>query len=453
MTSLDSRLIEQALTAAGIGSPPARLLVGFSGGLDSTVLLHLVCQWAQQHPAVPRLALHVNHGLQADADHWQQHCAALCRQWQMPFQADIARVDRGSASLEQSARTARYDAFFRHTRPGDLLLLAHHRDDQVETLLQRLLRGSGPLGLAGIMPDRQRQGVTLLRPLLEQDRSSLEQYADRHGLIWIEDPSNRDHRFERNFLRHEVLPLLRRRWPALNQTLGRSARLNREAARLLDQLAGIDQGEPAAGGGLPLARLLPLEPPRARNLIRYWLRQQGVTPPSEVQMQRVLDEMIPAPADARPEIRWGRQVLRRFQGALYCVPLLPAPPQAPLPFLLDGPLPDLPAGRLRSVPGQGSAFSRTALQTGPLHWGFRQGGEQLRPADRRHHQPLKQVWQERGVPPWWRTHWPLLYCGERLAGLPGLLVCEGFAALSADDSLWLDWQAPTPCVESAPPIG
>lgn len=452
--------IEQTLAARPGSAFPERLVIGFSGGLDSTVLLHLARHWQQQHPAVGLLALHVNHQLQSHADTWQQQCETLCRQWQIPFQADIVQVDRSNASLEQSARDARYSAFQRHTRPGDLLLLAHHRDDQVETLLQRLLRGSGPLGLGGMGAVSRQSGLTVARPLLEFDRAELEQYARQQNLSWIEDPSNTDSQFERNFLRHDALPLLRSRWPQLNQTLSRSARLSRESAALLDELAQLDLGEPVADRGLPVSQLQRLSEPRARNLIRYWLRQQGASLPSEVQLQRVLDEMIPAPADAQPEILWGGQALRRYRQVLYCVPVLPPAPQQPLPVSLDTlvaltaiatPTPHVTQapttheltipGRLTRLSGQGTAFSRAALQAGSLTLRFRQGGEQVKPAGR-HTRSLKQWLQDHAVPPWWRDHWPILCIDEEIAGLPGLFVCAGFAPQNPQDALWLHWQPP-----------
>ncbi len=437
--------IEQTLAAVPGSAFPQRLVIGFSGGLDSTVLLHLARQWQQQHPATGLLALHVNHQLQSHADSWQQSCEALCCQWQIPFQAEVIQVDRAAASLEQSARDARYAAFRCHVRPGDVLLLAHHRDDQVETLLQRLLRGSGPLGLGGMGAVSRQNGLTIVRPLLETDRAALEQYARRQNLPWIDDPSNSDSQFERNFLRNEALPQLRTRWPQLNQTLARSARLSRESAGLLDELAQLDLGPPAPDNALPLDRIRPLTAHRARNLIRYWLRQQGATLPSEAQLQRVLDEVIPAPADAQPEILWGGQALRRYRGAIYCVPVLPPPPQQPLPVTLDilaAHSPDLPIpGQLTITPGQGTAFSRTALQAGPLSLRFRQGGEQVKPAGR-HTRSLKQWLQDCSVPPWWRDHWPILYINEEIAGLPGLFACAGFAPQSLDDAVWLDWQPP-----------
>lgn len=441
---MDATLIDQALAARPgppAQPPPARLVVGFSGGLDSTVLLQLARQWRHHNASTLLLALHINHQLHPHADDWQWQCAELCKHWQVPFAAQAVTIDRAQASLEQSARAARYAVFHQHCQPGDVLLLAHHRDDQVETLLQRLLRGSGPLGLGGMGLFSQQQGLTIVRPLLDIDRADLEQHASEHQLRWINDPSNADSRFERNFLRHDALPLLRSRWPQLNQTLARSARLNREAAELLDELAQSDQGELAADGGLPLARLSNLSEARARNLIRYWLRQQGASMPSEVQLQRVLDEIVPAAADARPELVWGGQAIRRYQDALFCVQDLPPPAPDPLPFDPSQPQQTHLKGALVNTTGQGTAFSRTALQTGSLTLRFRQGGETAKPAGR-HTRSLKQWLQDYRVPPWWRDHWPILYANDQLAGLPGLFACDGFQPADPDDTLWLDWQPP-----------
>ena len=439
--SLQPTLIEQAL-AIRPGPPPKRLVLGFSGGLDSAVLLHLLMQWRHRHPAIPILALHVNHQLQTQADAWQQHCEAICRQWDIPFAGETVSVDRSQASLEQSARIARYAAFRRHVGEGGVLILAHQRDDQVETLLLRLLRGSGPLGMGGMSLASEQDGMWILRPLLEQDRTVLEVYAREQGLDWIEDPSNSDDGFDRNFLRNQVLPLLRTRWPQLNRTLARSARLSREAALLLGELAqldGVDYCDP--GQPLPLEQLRLLPPQRALNLVRHWLKCQGAAMPSEVQLLRVLGEMLPAVADACPELIWGPHSLRRFQDSLYYVPALLEPARDPVPLQLESLQAPGLVGVLRSEPGEGVAFSRTALAAGPLTLRFRQGGESLKPAGR-HTRSLKHWFQDLGVPPWWRDYWPILYCGEVIAGLPGLLLAADFVPQSPADSVWLDWQPP-----------
>lgn len=433
-------LIEPLLvTAPGV----SRLVIGFSGGLDSTVLLHLARAWQYRHPDIAIMALHVNHQLQSAADAWQRQCEQVCREWQIPFIAERIAVDRDQASLEQAARAARYEAFRRHAGAGDLLLLAHHRDDQVETLFQRLLRGSGPLGLGGMGMLSRNEGLLIGRPLLEQDRSELEEYARQHGLRWIDDPSNQDQAFERNFLRQDALPRLRARWPRLNQTVARAARLSREVAELLDDLAEQDgAGQCRPGEPLPLHLLENLPRRRARNLLRHWIRLQGAGLPSEAQLERGLDDLVFAAPDTQPELQWGAHRLRRFRHALYCLPVLPAPDVTALTVTLDQLLSgDLAwaGGRILHRTHHGVAFSRSRLQQGPLVLRGRRGGERLKPVNRATN-TLKHWLQDCQVPPWWRERWPLLYCGDRLSGLPGLLVSEGFQPLDAADALWLDWQ-------------
>lgn len=436
-------ILSPALITDALANLPGytRLVVGFSGGLDSTVLLHLAHQCRQTDPVLDIAALHVNHQLQPAADQWQRHCERLCKQWQIPFLSDVVRVERGASSLEQAARDARYAVFRRHLQPGDLLLLAHHRDDQVETLFQRLLRGSGPLGLGAMNPVSRQPGLTILRPLLEQDRADLEAYARAHGLVWLDDPSNADTGFERNFLRHQVLPLLRSRWPRLNQTVARAARLGRESAQLLDELAQIDAGEPmSAGNPLPIPVLQSLSRARAMNLLRYWIRLHGTTAPSQAQLARVLEEILPAQGDAQPVVSWGLHQLRRYEKGLYCLPLLPLPEPVDLPWVPGEDVPLLPVGRLIQVEGQGTAFSRARLHQCDVRLRTRQGGERLKPVGRLGNS-LKHWLQILRVPPWWRDHWPILYADGQIAGLPGLVVCEGFQPAGQHDMLWLGWQS------------
>ncbi|WP_312936393.1 tRNA lysidine(34) synthetase TilS, partial [Pseudomonas sp.] len=249
-----------------------RWQVAFSGGLDSTVLLHLLHAYAQRHGAPPLCAVHVQHGLQAVADTWPAHCQQVCEQWGVELRLVEVKVETG-ASLEQAARTARYQAFEALLEEGDVLFTGQHLDDQAETVLFRLLRGAGLRGLTGMPQVRPLGRGQLVRPLLGHCRAQLQDYATRHGLTWIEDPSNSDTRFARNYLRAEVVPALRQRWPQAQQSLVRSAAHLHEAQGLLDELAREDLQAAAtqhafawAGvDSLSLAALAPLSPARQRN--------------------------------------------------------------------------------------------------------------------------------------------------------------------------------------------
>lgn len=449
---LNIELIQQALAVL---PGPCRIHVGFSGGLDSTVLLHLVHEWWQQKPADrPSLqAIHINHRIQADADRWQSHCEQLCRQWGIPCFSKAVAVDTTLASLEQQARLARYQVFRGQVKPGEVLLLAHHRDDQVETLLQRLARGSGPLGLGAMAPFHDRHGFRVVRPLLDCDREQLEAYASQQNLSWIEDPSNVDESIERNFVRRQLLPRWRSVQPRLNHTLARSARLARESAQLLDDLAQLDRGGVRPDDGLVLDRLLPLSPSRRHNLLRFWLRSLGIQPPSEVVLGHIINDVALAGADAQPLVTWGAYSVRRFQGVLYGLDQALPEPQgtqvaisqadlstAALPdsSLVDAePFLSLPMGSLEFKGGR-VPFSRQALAGKDLKIGFRRGGEQLR-LPGRPAKTLKDLFLEAGVPPWLRGLWPILYAEGEIAGLPGLWVCEGYTPNSLEDEIRFLW--------------
>ncbi|RLT92629.1 tRNA lysidine(34) synthetase TilS [Ketobacter sp.] len=438
---LNSQLIGQALAEC---PGPDRIHVGFSGGLDSTVLLHLVYRWWCQlppHRRPPLQAIHVNHQLHAEAPGWRNQCVALCQQWSIPCVTRDVTVDRAASSLEQQARRARYQVFHELVQPSEVLLLAHHRDDQVETLLQRLARGSGPLGLGAMTAHSRRHGFHIVRPLLDWDRLELETYAREHHLHWVEDPSNQDESLERNFIRRRLLPLWRSRRAELNQTLARSARLCNESALLLDDLAALDLGGARPDGGLPLVRLQTLSTARQHNLLRFWLRELGIPLPSAVVLQRIASEVASATTDAQPLVTWGQASVRRFQGVLYGLGQ-PLPEAGSDPIVL--PTVDttvtLPWGQWRAT-GSPLPFSRQALSGKTLSIQFRAGGERLK-LPGRPGKSLKDLFQEAAVPPWLRGLWPILYADGRIAGLPGLWVCEDYTPVSEADRVCFHWQRP-----------
>ena len=247
------------------------VMVGFSGGLDSTVLLHLLANAPGRRPGGLR-ALHVHHGLQAVADDWQQHCSKLCATWNIPLQLVHVEVPRDTGQgLEAAARDARHGAFKAHLHEGEWLALAHHQDDQAETFLLRALRGAGVDGLGAMQALRSFGNGTLWRPLLQVPRSALETYASQHGLHWIEDPSNDSADFDRNFLRLQVLPLLRQRWPHASAAMARSAGLTAQAAELLHENdAALLQHCLEPDGALQLAALNLLAPAQQSRVLRLW---------------------------------------------------------------------------------------------------------------------------------------------------------------------------------------
>lgn len=420
--------------------------VAFSGGLDSHVLLHALAQAREGLPA-PLRAVHVNHNLQSDAPAWAEHCREVCAA--LGLECDVLRVQadaRPGESPEAAARAARYRALTKTVMAGGVLLTAHHQDDQAETLLLQLLRGAGPKGLAAMPACTRMNGVLLLRPLLEVPRRALHAYALHHNLGWVDDPSNACADYDRNFLRHEILPRVRRRWPTAGDTLARAARHQAEAARLLAQLAEADwqQTLPSTTGGarsdptLAVSALLRLDAPRRANLLRYWLQSQGATMPSTAVLAQIDRAVLGAAADAQPLVRWGKLRLRRYRDRLYLddVPEEGDPSRC-LDWRPSVPL-GLPGGTLYAerVTGAGVALHHAA---DPLQVRFRRGGESLRPAGRREHHTLKHLFQAAGVPPWERARVPLIYRADDLLAVAGYWVNDEFRARPDEPGMCFTW--------------
>lgn len=419
-------------------------LVGFSGGLDSTVLLHALAHTPAIRAAGLR-AIHVHHGLHAGADAWAAHCARVCAALGIDCRLRrVTVVQRPGDGPEASARRARYQAFAEELGAGERLALAHHRDDQAETVLLRLLRGSASHGLAAMRETRGHAQGRLWRPLLPVPRQCLLDYARAHDLVWIDDPSNADQAQDRNFLRHRVLPLLHERWPAASEALARSAALLAEDAHLLDEEAGrrlalVQRTDPDTVSAPGLAAM----PPAWRHrVLRAWLATRD-RPPLPGTAFAELDRLLLAAGDAIPEYRWAGQVLRRWRDQLYVEAVSPPLPAGWwTPWDGEGELP-LPGGdSLRLI----ATATITAAGTSPLRWrvAARRGGERIRLPHRHHSHQLKHVLQDRGVPPWQRARLPLLFAddGELLAA-GDLAVSARFAAWQLDSGRRLHWrQAP-----------
>ncbi|MCO1334596.1 tRNA lysidine(34) synthetase TilS [Microbulbifer sp. OS29] len=394
------------------------LWVGFSGGLDSTVLLHLLATCR-----VPVRALHIHHGLSESADRWVDHCRAFAQELEVPFTLKRVVVDKRDGGLEQGARLARYLAFDQVLSSGDQILLGHHGDDQAETFLLRLLRGAGVLGLAGMAEWRSiGGGKSLLRPLLKVGRADLEIWARDHGLSWIDDESNTDESLDRNFLRRRILPLLSVQW-SVRQRISRAVDNLRESAELLRELALTDLESCGLraerfGESLDLSLFSALSMTRRKNLLRHWILQQGGLAPESTVLQEAISQVDSAALDAQLEVQLGRRVVRRFKGRLYLT------------------------SRLKTVPADGEkgvswdGVSRLSLSAGgvlepAVGWSsaeyqvsYRRGGERAHPADRDRSQTLKKLLQERGLEPWLRDRVPLVFLKGELVAVAGLFSCK-----------------------------
>ncbi len=427
-----TEILQLALTRP-TGGP---LLVAFSGGLDSSVLLHALAHHAQSRTAGIR-AIHVHHGLQPRADEWARHCQDFCDALGIALTVVNVQVDRGTGEgLEAAARKVRYAAFENAVQAQEILVTAHHRDDQAETFLLRALRGSGPDGLAAMRPWRKFAASWHWRPLLAISRDDLLAYAQQHGLSWLDDPSNEDTHHDRNFLRQRILPLLRERWPQADASFARSAVLNADAVELLDQedalaLAMTRSVDPQA---LSASALLELTAPRRARVLRRWIEALGFPPLPGEGVAQIESDLLPARADARARFVWRDVVIERWRDLLH-VQRRREPLPAEWSAEWDGsePLP-LPGGDSLELVGADSFPS-------PCRISARRGGERIRLTGRTQSHALKNVLQELGVPPWEREALPLLHdhTGE-LAAIADFAYSAAFDAWLREQGARLRWR-------------
>ncbi len=419
------------------------ILVGLSGGMDSVVLLHIL------HQLAPRFswrlsALHVHHGISPHADAWANFCSQLCAHYQIPLQVEQVDIEPlREHGIEAAARKLRHAAFAK--QPCDVVALAHHADDQVETLLLQLLRGAGVRG-ASAMPLLMRRANSphVLRPLLHCSRREILAYANAQQLRWIEDESNADDSYPRNFLRHQVLPVLEERFPAYRNTLARSTAHFAEAGDLLNELAQQDAVGTIHAGTLSVAVLSALSPARAKNLLRYFLHSMGTSLPQAVQLDDMLQQLCSARDDANVCVSYGDWQVRRYQDRIHVLPALPEfDSKLVLSWQGEAELawPALSArlqfrlGQFKETPSISMAKLRHAAVTLRL----RQGGEALRPYLNGATRTLKNLLQEQQVPPWHRDRLPLLYCGDELVCVLGIAIAAEYQAAAGEEGLQLSF--------------
>ncbi|HEX5804162.1 MAG TPA: tRNA lysidine(34) synthetase TilS [Azospira sp.] len=420
-----------------------RVAVALSGGRDSVALLQALVDCRARLP-LELSALHVHHGLSANADAWADFCAGLCRRLDVPLQVTrVAVAEAAGEGLEAAARRARYAAFAAAGDAVDWLALAHHRDDQAETLLLNLLRGAGVDGLAAMPEERllaPGARLRLVRPLLAVARQEIDDWLAGRGLSWVEDESNADSRLRRNFLRNEVLPRVAGVFPQPAAALARSAALLAESAVLADELAAADAALVADGKTLRLSDFNALPPARRANLLRRQLRAHGGRMPDARYLAEILRQLAAPGATPRLPVDGGE--LRVHRGRLH---FRQAPPPAPAPLRWQGEA-SLPwaGGVLRFATGVGIGLACRQLQAAPVSVRARLGGERLQAHPRRPRRPLKKLLQEGGVPVWQRECLPLVYCGDELVWAAGIGVAAGFAAAPDEAGVLPMWEPAAP---------
>ena len=419
----------------------ATVAIALSGGRDSVVLFDALVRAA---PAGGHrvLALHVHHGLSPHADAWQRFCVELCAERNVPLAVCAVAVSRApQTSLESEARRERYAALIRMAGAAgaQFIVLAHHRDDQAETLLLQLLRGAGPHGLAAMSAVRtdHARAVAFLRPMLGIARAAIDDYADAAQLRWVDDESNAQTRHLRNAVRHVLMPALAGVFPDPQATLARAAAHQAEAGLLADDLAAHDARAAGDGATLDRAALAALPAHRARNLLRWFLRQQGLPAPSSARLAAMLAQLASARGDAQVCLVHGGAELGVHRGRI-AVHAKHAP-AFDLPWHGEPEL-VLPHGRLGFVRAEGEGLAALRLSEAPVRVRSRAGGERLQLAPNRPRRALKSILQDAAIPAWERQALPLVFCGDTLAAAAGVGIDAAFRAAPGTEGITLVWQ-------------
>jgi len=427
------------------------LLIAYSGGLDSSVLLHAAHQLLQAGRLSKLSAIHINHGLQSEADQWQEHCQNRCNSYAIDLVTQKFSLAAEGKNSELAARNTRYQSFSDQLTADRCIALAHHCDDQVETLLFRLFRGTGLHGMRGIPSSRQLAQGWLIRPFLKFSRQQLVDYAEQHHLQWIEDPSNQTNQYHRNFIRNEVLPLIRSKWHSISNSLTLFSSIANEQVEILEEVAEQDLSSVSSPQmemtltNLQIPKLLQLSTARQKNLLHFWIRNLTKQSPSNVELLEILRQLKPnqlKPDELKSDshdsikVKAGTGSVRSFNGRLFFCRNDEAPA-----LKIDHPWPNiqdtlqLDNGMSLSFVNQQSlkanANSSNLLIRQPeshevVSVRARQGGEKTTPSYREHSAELKKIYQELNVPPWQRVWLPLIYYDEILVCVPGIFVAKSY---------------------------
>lgn len=425
---------------ANPGQSRPRLLLALSGGLDSCVLLHLLVKAGHVLPFEWHV-MHVHHGLSVNAEAWANFCLQQCQQVNVPLQIVHVNVTKtAKQGVEAEARQLRYNALFGYQFSNevlaDFIVTAHHQDDQAETLLLQLFRGAGVKGLSGMAAvDKTRR---LLRPLLNVPRQALIDFAQQHTIQWCIDESNDNTQYERNFVRHEVMPILESRFQSVKSVLARTASHLAEADELLAVLARQDAENLLANNSLCLQGLSQLDLSRAKNMLRWWFSKNKLAMPSTEHLGEITQQLLHAKKDADLSIQLQALTLKRYQQRAY---LYPDKIAEPFNLVWNGEaVLALPSGgqlHFHQVTGAGLALKFGITRLRITH---REGGERFKPNALRPTRTLKYLLQEANMPPWQRTHLPLVYRDDTLACVPGIGVAHEWQTNENELGLQITWQ-------------
>lgn len=454
---------------------PLKVAVALSGGLDSMVLLNALTRCikvsVQSMPTISGVyALHIHHGLSKQADQWRLFCQQQATQRAISFISErVYLAASPEGGVEQAARQARYGALYAlcHRHDIDVLLTAHHQDDQAETVLLQLLRGAGVHGLAAmpVATSLVAQRALLYRPFLSLSRQQLTDYAAQHQVTYVDDESNHNQHYARNAIRHDIMPRLQKIRPGCSKSLARSAALLAEAAVLLDEMAqdDLNLASPTAKiihdsnvdekfstahrHPIPCSLLMQLSAPRARNVLRYWLTNQGLRAPSAVHLREMLKQFACVNDNTRASLQHDGRTVSVWRNHLWLEPIKPTTKPPEISFMWQGqsawPVPQW-GGTLHLHPARNGqiGIAKKILSTQPIHIRARSGGERFRSHPLRPSRSLQHAYQEQNVPPWMRMG-PLIYAGEQLIFVAHLgLHCTAARADGPclDDAVCLEWR-------------
>jgi tRNA(Ile)-lysidine synthase len=425
------------------GYPDAKTCwVAYSGGLDSHVLLHVLAS-IQNEIKQKLVAVHINHGISNDADLWVNHCQNICEDLVIEFQTfSVDLSHKSDKGTEAFAREKRYEVFGSLLNSHDLLLTAHHMDDQLETILLQLMRGSGPDGLVGMPQAREFSKGILLRPLLEYSREEIHDYALSESLHWVEDESNKSNKYDRNFLRNRIIPELLTRWPGALKTAQRAAKHQAEARSLINEVSRIDLELTCDGKHtkVNISKFANLSGIRKKNTLRAWIKINKLETPDTQIIEKIITEVILANADRNPCIKWKGGEIRRYRGYLYIMKSLPAHDvEMSKHWNLKNSL-KLTSGDIKAVSSKGNGIKKTMLSNNTVEIRYRQGGEQIRPAGRTETHELKKLFQDKGILPWLRDRIPLIYYEDELIAVADLWVASKYAATGTETAWQIIWQ-------------
>jgi len=452
-------LIESYVEAFFSNHANQNILIAYSGGVDSQVLLHCLASLKSQNRLKSVLSVcHVDHGLSDNSAQWQQFAIAQCRQFNIPLEIVCVNIkEQAQKSVEALARDARYNALKSVANDGDLIVTGHHSDDQAETFLLALKRGSGLKGLSAMQKEMKLGKQLLVRPLLDLSRADIEKYANDHQLVWVEDESNIDERFDRNFLRHRIIPELSQRWPSIKNTIARSAEHCFEAQQLLDELAQQDLIKcQFSNKVLDIPALFELSQARFNNTLRFFLSQHSLLMPSKQQLQQICQQLS-AKDDKSPMVQLANCCLRRFKNELHLtdiyldisswqeeVNLVEVAGKN----LLALPLPDK-LGTLSLSAKKSAGFNKNCWQASVrapkpeqvISISFSHNNPKCSPQYRQHSRELKKVLQELAIPPWLRKRTPFIYYDGELVAVIGQFICKEYQPDDASETLRIAWES------------